>query len=103
MMGAWFLLAKVFKAGSRISDLKGPAYEELPALKISALLTMWAGITVGLLRAGVIPGLEKFNVGIASLQAWLTAFIVYMPLRILDYRKDAESQPMQLEHTLGHR
>ncbi len=102
MMGEWFLLAKVFKAGSRISDLKVPAYEELPALKISALLAMLAGITVGLLTAGVIPGLEKLNVGIASLQAWLTAFIVYMPLRILDYRKDMESQRMQLEHTLGH-
>jgi purine-cytosine permease-like protein len=102
MMGEWFLMAKVFKSGIPISDLRVPSFAELPAVKTSAVVALIAGTGVGLLTSGVIPGLEKLNVGIASLQGWLTALIIYIPLRMFEYRQEVASQRIQLELSLAN-
>ena len=102
MMAEWLLLLKVFKSGIQISDLRVPSFDELPPLRMSAVIALISGIAIGLLTAGVIPGLEKFNVGISSLQAWLTALFIYMPLRIAEYKRELVAQRAQLELSLAN-
>jgi len=52
---------------------------------------------VGVLTSGAIPGTESMHVGICALQAWATAFLVYIPLRIVEYRRETVSRAVALE------
>jgi cytosine permease len=57
-------------------------FDQLPFARWPAILALIAGSAVGIATAGVIPGTESWHVGIAALQAWLTALLVYIPLRL---------------------
>lgn len=58
-----------------------PEWNELPAVRWSALIAFIAGSGVGLLTAGIIPELESLHVGVAPLQAWVVALVVYVLMR----------------------
>jgi len=59
----------------------------LPQFKWPALIASSIGVVVGVGTAGVIPGLEAFNVGICSVQAWLVGGFLYLILRYAELRK----------------
>jgi cytosine permease len=58
-----------------------PSLAELPAVRWSALVAFIAGSSVGIATAGIISGLEFMQIGVSSLQAWLTTLVVYSVLR----------------------
>lgn len=53
---------------------------------MAALLAVMIGAAVGVMTAGIVPGCQKWHVGVCSLQAWLTAFTVYIVLRMLELK-----------------
>ncbi len=59
----------------------------------AALTALICGIAVGVLTSGALP-LFGFSLkfGIPSLQAWLAAAFVYLPLRFLELRAYTLSQ-----------
>lgn len=102
MIGEWFLISKVWQNGC-ISSLTVPDFGELPFVRWPAVIALASGLVVGLLTAGVIPGTERFHVGIASVQTWLTALMVYIPLRMIEHKKQAAAFSTSrecLEHQL---
>ena len=64
-----------------------PNLSELPLVKWAGLTALIAGLVVGLATAGVIPGTDALHVGLCSIQAWVTAIVVYVPLRLWECRK----------------
>ncbi len=55
--------------------------EVLPSAKYSASIAWTSGALLGILTTGIVPGTSSFAIGIPSLQAWLMALAVYIPLR----------------------
>ncbi len=96
VLAEWFLMRKIF---SRNPDCFGrvPELDELPKFKWAATIALVSGITVGVLTSGAIPGTESMHVGICALQAWATAFFVYIPLRVVEYKREKESRTVALE------
>lgn len=102
MMVEWFLCANIFKQ-PLLRDNKVPDFDQLPTLPYPSICALVAGVSVGLLTAGVIPGTEKFAFGISSVQSWLTAIAVYVPLRILEFNQSKvrlQSLEKQLDSVL---
>lgn len=85
MLCEWFLWQRVFKKSARFCA-RVPESHELPTLRWPAICALVAGLFVGVVTAGVIPGLESLHVGICSVQAWLASIIVYVPMRLLEER-----------------
>ncbi|HNH73356.1 MAG TPA: cytosine permease [Candidatus Obscuribacter sp.] len=81
MMVEWFLCRRLFK-----HEVFAPLDRAPRNLRWPAIVALVAGASVGILTAGIIPGLESFHVGICSLQAWLTGIVIYVPLRLLEER-----------------
>ena len=102
MLTEWFLLTKVFKT-KRISMDEIPLSSGLPNLRWPALIALLSGITVGLATSGVIPGSNNLHVGICPLQAWLTAIIIYIPLRLVEHKQMIAQQQTILEKILAKR
>ncbi len=86
MMAEWLLMARVFKTGP-ISQVRVQNYSELPAIRAAAVICLIFGIAVGLVTAGVLPGTERFAIGVSSVQAWLSAFALYIPLRLIEHKR----------------
>ncbi len=102
MLTEWFLLTKVFKT-KRIAIDEIPRNEELPIVRWPALVALLFGIGVGLITSGVIPGLDALHVGVCSVQAWLTALIIYVPLRIIEHQQMVAHHTTILERVLAKR
>jgi purine-cytosine permease-like protein len=62
------------------------ALDTLPPFKWPALIASSIGISVGVLTAGVIPGLQSLCFGVCSVQAWLVGGFIYLFLRYLQVR-----------------
>jgi len=99
MMAEWLLISRVFKSGS-ISSQRVPPFAELPPLRAAATFSLLFGIVVGLVTAGVLPGTEKFTIGVSSVQAWIAAFAVYIPLRLLEHKREIARTRRGLEHAI---
>lgn len=82
----WLLSEKVFRQPLDFSRVA--TFEELPACRWSAVTALIVGCAVGLVTSGLIPALHALHVGVSSLQAWLTAMLVYAPLRIVEHRRE---------------
>jgi purine-cytosine permease-like protein len=78
MLAEWFLGRS--KSGQDFFANIVP-FDQLPFIRWPALIALLAGCSVGTLTAGVIPGTEACHIGISAVQAWLTALLVYVPLR----------------------
>ncbi|MBU6454270.1 MAG: cytosine permease [Cyanobacteria bacterium REEB67] len=63
--------------------------ESLPPFKWPALIASSIGVCVGVVTAGVIPGLGSWLFGVCSVQAWLSGGFIYLLLRFLQVRRAA--------------
>lgn len=86
--------------GIPASFARVPKFEELPAIRWPAVVSLLGACTVGVATSGVIPGSDCLHVGVASLQAWLTSLIFYLPLRFLEHRKMIAEQRQLLDKLL---
>jgi hypothetical protein len=80
-----FLLARIFHTPPDFSTV--PKFESLPFVRWPALVALFAGWMVGIATSGIIPGTAGLRIGVCSLQAWLTALVVYVPLRIVEHQR----------------
>ncbi|HEY9783780.1 MAG TPA: cytosine permease [Candidatus Obscuribacterales bacterium] len=96
MIAEWLLIGRILRRDcdwfSRVPEL-----DELPPVRFAACSALVAGIGIGILTAGILPGCQSLHVGICSLQAWLTAALVYVPLRVLEHRRELEQRRLALE------
>ena len=79
MIAEWFCASRA--KNSEPFYTRVPEFSELPTIRWPAVIALLSGCLVGIVTAGIIPGLEAFYVGICSLQAWITTVVVYMILR----------------------
>jgi len=84
MMTEFFVLNPIL--GIRNDFSKVPGVDELPAIRWAATIAYIVGSTVGILTAGVVPGLQSLNIGVPALQAWLVCIIVYALLAPFEHR-----------------
>lgn len=98
MLTEWFLATRVLNVPTHFSKIV--PLDQLPFVRWPALCALIAGCTVGVVTSNVIPGTAALHVGICPLQAWLTAFLVYVPLRITEYRQSVELERSRLEREL---
>ncbi len=96
VLSEWFLMRKIFL---RQPDCFGrvPELDELPKFKWAATIALLCGISVGVATSGAIPGTESLHVGVCALQAWATAFLVYIPLRIVEFKREVHNRCVALE------
>lgn len=87
MMTEWFLQSRIFKDYDSMTSFGLSARSTAPLFKMSACIALICGFAVGVLTSGLIPAFEFFHVGICSLQAWIAALVVYVPLRLSEYRR----------------
>jgi purine-cytosine permease-like protein len=98
VLAEWLLGATLFGVG-RVTSSTVPSYAQLPMWRGPAMFSLLAGTLFGIVTSGVFPGTEKFNIGIFSAQAWIFAFILYIPLRIAEQDK-LKKQQRKLERLL---
>lgn len=97
MLCEWGLFHLVFKNTGKFAE-RIPGFNELPNVRAAATIALLTGIGFGLLTSGIIPGTEHLKVGIASVQTWLVCAIVYLPLRVIEHKKELRMQVDGLEH-----
>jgi purine-cytosine permease-like protein len=90
MMCEWWLVTKLL--GGEMPFAKVVNMDEVPAIRWPALISLIFGCAVGIMTAGLIPGLQALHVGISSVQSWITACILFIPLRILEHNLHARNQ-----------
>lgn len=66
--------------------MKAPAVSS-EKLRIPAFGSFSAGVALGLLTSGVLPGLSYWHIGLPPLQAWLLALVIYIPWRTQEIRR----------------
>jgi hypothetical protein len=79
MMAEWYILDRLRNVRTDFSKI--PDFTTLPAVQWSSVIALSVGTTIGILTAGIIPGLGHFHVGVCSLQAWLASLGTYLILR----------------------
>jgi purine-cytosine permease-like protein len=89
MIAEWYVIARVLKRKPDFSTVS--ALSTLPAVRWPALVALLAGSSVGIMTAGIVPGLERYHVGVCSLQAWLVSFFTYMVLRSLELLMETQT------------
>ncbi|HEY9719695.1 MAG TPA: cytosine permease [Trichormus sp.] len=82
MMAEWYILDRLRNVRTDFSKI--PDFTTLPAVQWSSVIALSVGTTIGILTAGIIPGLGHFHVGVCSLQAWLASLGTYLILRPLE-------------------
>ncbi|MBY0358445.1 MAG: cytosine permease [Candidatus Obscuribacterales bacterium] len=90
MMAEVFIVSNWLKIKTDFSHV--PDFAELPSWRTPAIVSLTLGCILGTVTSGFIPGTEKLQIGIPSLQGWLLSFFSYLGLRYLEIRqvKDAE-------------
>jgi len=81
----WFLGRVIGPGQSRISH-RLVEMHEIPALRIPAMVAFVCACFIGFITSGIVPGFDCWHVGIACLNAWLTAAVVYLPMRLIEYK-----------------
>lgn len=100
MLAEWFLMVRVFGRGSDCFK-RVPDMDELPPVRVSAVVALIAALSVGVVTAGVIPGLEACKVGICSIQSWATALLFYIPMRTFEYKREVNERRQALERLIA--
>lgn len=95
MMGEWFVVTRML--GGAMPFEKVVALNEVPTVRWPALISLIFGCCVGIMTSGLIPGLESLHVGVSSVQSWLAALVLFMPLRVLEHRMQVVAQAQKLE------
>lgn len=79
MLVEWFMQRKIWGMAAFFEQ----DFDQLPAIRWTAVSALLAGIIVGIATSGMIPGLNILHVGVPPLQAWLTTAVVYIVLNAL--------------------
>jgi purine-cytosine permease-like protein len=95
MLGEWFVVTKIF--GGEMPYTRVVSLDEVPVVRWPAVIALIAGCTLGIMTAGLIPACESLHVGISSVQSWIFALGVFIPLRLVEYRVDVGSRARDLE------
>jgi cytosine permease len=95
MMAEWFIVSRVLNVGADYTRVL--SINELPPLRLPALVALVVGCLIGVATSGIIPGTDAWRVGVCSLQGWLTTLVVYLPLRLLEHRRQVARQRQFLE------
>lgn len=93
MMCEWFVVTRIL--GGEMPFANVVPMNEAPFIRWPAVLSLIFGCAVGVMTAGLIPGLQSLHVGISSVQAWLTAGVMFIPLRIMEHYLDTHSTILQ--------
>ncbi|HJY81043.1 MAG TPA: hypothetical protein VKK81_08175, partial [Candidatus Binatia bacterium] len=99
MLAELLLATKILKTATNFST-RVTRLQDTPLVIWPGMIALITGILVGVATAGVIPGLEFFHFGICSVQSWLAAVAVYIPLRLMAHTRSAP-EPSDLEHMLA--
>ncbi|MBX9687171.1 MAG: cytosine permease [Candidatus Obscuribacterales bacterium] len=100
MVCEWFWQTKILKEKAFFSII--PSFESLPAVRWPALWAALAGMSVGILSSGIIPGTAALKIGIPSVQSWLVAMLLFFLLRPREAKQDfAERQYTKAEPVLN--
>jgi purine-cytosine permease-like protein len=84
LLSEWALSKVIGKSQSRITA-STVAMAELPAIRLPAMIAFTAGVTVGVVTAGLIPAFERWHIGIGCLNGWTTAALIYIPCRLVEH------------------
>lgn len=82
MLAEWYLISRFTKIPPDFHVVAD--FATMPFIRWGAVVAVLSGSAVGLLTAGIIPGLERLHVGVCSLQAWLTTLLVYIVWRAVE-------------------
>ena len=89
MIAEWFVIGPMRKMSVDFSII--PELATLPPVKWAALISIAIGSVVGIATAGIVPGWERWHVGVCSLQAWLATFAVYLVCRPIELKLENQS------------
>lgn len=82
-----WLVSKLHEKPGELSRI--PSFEELPAVRWSAIAAFACGCTFGVITAGILPGLAGLRMGVPALQAWVMTLVTYLLFRrIENWRKE---------------
>ncbi|MBS2010015.1 MAG: cytosine permease [Cyanobacteria bacterium SZAS TMP-1] len=87
----WLLGKYLSRGSSHLEPYETGCEPPVPAFYWPAIIALLIGYTVGVVTSGVVPGLDRFHVGIPFLFAWFSGVFSYIPLRYLAHRR----QPAQ--------
>jgi purine-cytosine permease-like protein len=89
MIAEFFIIRRIITVETNF-DVVAPL-ASLPGVRWPGFIALVAGLAVGLATAGLIPGLDALHVGLCAVQAWLTALVVYLPLRLWELKTNSAS------------
>jgi purine-cytosine permease-like protein len=73
----------VFKQSNSFVETNTPCKMRWPAL-----ISLVGGLILGVITSGLIPGLSSYHIGLSSINAWICAVILFVPLRICEHLMD---------------
>jgi len=91
----FFLIRKFLSVETDLSRV--PSDDELPGIRIPALVALIVGCIVGIGTSGVIPGTGALHFGICSLQGWFAGLAVYVPMRWWEHRMEVADRALLTE------
>ena len=95
MLGEWLVVTRLL--GGDMPFDKVVSLRDVPAIRWPAVISLLFGVAVGIMTSGLIPALEGLHVGISSVQSWVAAFVLFVPLRVLEHRMQIAAQTQKLE------
>jgi purine-cytosine permease-like protein len=97
MIAEFFVVSRLIGSGrdlTRVSSLS-----ELPRVRWPGIVALLVGFAVGVATSGIVPGTAALHVGICSVQAWIAAALVYVPLRLIEHKVEVDSRRLYLSDT----
>ncbi len=86
MIAEWYIIARITRTRADFSTIEN--FASLPNICWGPVIAVCSGSLVGLLTSGVLPFLQNWRVGVCSLQAWATTFLIYMIWRLAQLRRE---------------
>ncbi len=96
MICEWYYESKVLKMTPFFTRI--PDFDQLPSMRWPAFWSVLVGMIVGIGSSGVIPGLEKLQIGVPSVQSWLCAAFLFFILRSQEKMPEIKGEEVKLEN-----
>lgn len=85
-LSEWMLSKAILGTNPAWFGVQNSTLMQSPPGSYAAVIALVSSIAIGVATGGIIPGTEFLHVGINSIQCWLSAIAIYVPLRIVEYR-----------------